>query len=329
MRSIQTILIVDDVPKNIQVLGSILMKENYQIAYSQNGREALEMIAKNRYDLVLLDIMMPELDGYEVCEQLRSNNKTKNLPIIFLTAKTDAESIKKGFQLGGNDFLTKPFNAEELLARVKTQLELNSKTQELIHLLAYKQITTKLHQVLEQLIISLDEDTKNETNVLNRLQAIGEQIELISKMSENKPFENVIDLIALIEPAISQIAHEIVFIKPEGAKSISIPIAKCFATIALQNLIKFSLQQTDNPANVQLSTEMDDIHILLKFNINKANNINSYAALQSITLNDLQNSDEPNLLFASLILNAYNGDISFDTQNQALLMTVKISLLHS
>ncbi len=118
------ILIVDDVPKNIQVLGSILSNEKYQIAAAVNGRHAVEMVNDVNPDLILLDIMMPELDGFEVCKILKASEKTKHIPVIFLTAKTAAEDIVKGFQIGAVDYLTKPFNSSELLARTHTHLEL-------------------------------------------------------------------------------------------------------------------------------------------------------------------------------------------------------------
>lgn len=117
------ILIVDDAPKNIQLLANILSKESYQLGYAQNGMQALEIVKKSSFDLILLDVMMPELDGFQVCHQLKSDANTKNIPVIFLTAKTDEESIIKGFESGGVDYLTKPFNSAELKIRVKTHLE--------------------------------------------------------------------------------------------------------------------------------------------------------------------------------------------------------------
>lgn len=125
------ILVVDDNPRNIQIVGNILKEQQYQIAFALEGAKAVELAAQQDFDLVLLDIMMPEMDGYEVCQLLRSDPKTKNLPIIFLTAKTDTNSIVRGFQLGANDYVTKPFNSAELMARVKTQLELHSKRKQL------------------------------------------------------------------------------------------------------------------------------------------------------------------------------------------------------
>lgn len=118
------ILIVDDVARNIQILGNILSSNGYQIAYAQNGRQALKITNTQNFDLILLDIMMPEMDGYEVCKHLKNSDITSSIPIIFLTAKADMESIVKGFETGGQDYITKPFNSAELIARVKTQIQL-------------------------------------------------------------------------------------------------------------------------------------------------------------------------------------------------------------
>ena len=118
------ILIVDDVPKNIQVAASILQNSGYQMAFAQDGQTALAQTETNRFDLVLLDIMMPGMDGFEVCRRIKENPVNREVPIVFLTAKNDSESIIKGFELGAVDYLTKPFNGAELQARVKTHLEL-------------------------------------------------------------------------------------------------------------------------------------------------------------------------------------------------------------
>lgn len=125
------ILIVDDIPKNIQLAANILQKEGYQMAFAQNGKSALSQINSNRFDLILLDVMMPDMDGFAVCEQIRKNSANKDIPLIFLTAKNLSESIVKGFELGAMDYVTKPFNGAELLARVKTHLELFRSREEL------------------------------------------------------------------------------------------------------------------------------------------------------------------------------------------------------
>ena len=118
------VLIVDDVPKNLQVLGSILSKEEVDIAIATNGKQALERVKQRKPDLILLDVMMPELDGFETCKILKSKQETKEIPVIFLTAKAETEDVVKGFTIGAIDYVTKPFNSTELLARVNTHLEL-------------------------------------------------------------------------------------------------------------------------------------------------------------------------------------------------------------
>ncbi len=118
------ILIVDDEPKNIQLLGSLLKENKYDVEFALNGEKALEWTTSKLFDLILLDIMMPEMDGYAVCEKLKSNQHTKHIPIIFLTAKTETEDIVKGFEVGGSDYITKPFKPPELLARLKMHVEM-------------------------------------------------------------------------------------------------------------------------------------------------------------------------------------------------------------
>lgn len=124
------ILLVDDSPENIATLGSSLTEYKRLVALS--GKKALSILESDKLpDLILLDIEMPEMDGFEVCRQIRLNEAYKNIPIIFLTGKTDPESKLKGFELGGQDFITKPFDKNELLARVKTHLELKFQKEQL------------------------------------------------------------------------------------------------------------------------------------------------------------------------------------------------------
>ncbi len=124
MENKQTILIVDDTKDNIDILINLL--NNYDVIPALDGNTALEIIEEENIDLILLDIMMPIMDGFEVCKILKKNPKTVNIPIIFLTAKSDNEDIKIGFELGAVDYITKPFNPSELISRVKTHLELKS-----------------------------------------------------------------------------------------------------------------------------------------------------------------------------------------------------------
>jgi signal transduction histidine kinase len=118
------ILIVDDVPKNIQVLGTLLNQMDCELAVAMNGQQALDTVARVKPDLILLDVMMPVMDGHEVCRRLKKADETKDIPVIFITAKTEIDDITTGFELGAVDYITKPFIGNELLARVKTHLSL-------------------------------------------------------------------------------------------------------------------------------------------------------------------------------------------------------------
>ena len=120
------ILIVDDSPKNIQVVAHLLADQAYDISYATSGLRALDMLQENRFDLVLLDVMMPGMSGYDVCRKIKRDNMAGDIPVIFLTAKTDEQSLLDGFEAGGQDYVTKPFTAAELLARIKTHLKLKA-----------------------------------------------------------------------------------------------------------------------------------------------------------------------------------------------------------
>ena len=132
------ILIVDDVPQNIKVAANILRDERYKLFFATSGSDALTKVQSQSFDLILLDVMMPDMDGFQVCEQLKQVLGLYDIPIIFLTAKTDTESVVKGFELGAVDYVTKPFNGAELLARVKTHLALQQAKRELQTLNATK-----------------------------------------------------------------------------------------------------------------------------------------------------------------------------------------------
>ncbi|MBN2635389.1 MAG: response regulator, partial [Prolixibacteraceae bacterium] len=126
-----TVLIVDDNSNNVKIIAITLRELNYKLVIATSGQSAIDMVDKTRPDLVLLDIMMPGMDGYETCEIIKSKKENENLPIIFLTALNDKSNIIRGFEVGGVDYITKPFNKEELISRVKTHLELKFTQDEL------------------------------------------------------------------------------------------------------------------------------------------------------------------------------------------------------
>src|SRR3981189_1824202 len=119
------ILIIDDAPANIQPLSSIRKERGYNINIATNGRQGLEVLERIRPDLILLDIMMPEMDGFETCQRIKASTAGRAIPIVFHTAKTEPRDMGRAFELGAVDYLAKPFNAHELLARVNTHLTLD------------------------------------------------------------------------------------------------------------------------------------------------------------------------------------------------------------
>ena len=118
---VSKILIVDDTPHNIDVLSATLADEHCELMAATSGARALELAVRGRPDLVLLDVMMPGMDGFEVCRRLKADPATADLPVIFVTARTD--DVSQGFAVGGSDYISKPINADEVRARVRYQLE--------------------------------------------------------------------------------------------------------------------------------------------------------------------------------------------------------------
>ena len=119
------ILLVEDAPANIQLLSATLKAKGYQISVATNGKQALEVLARVVPDLILLDIMMPEMDGFETCRRIKASEQWRQIPVIFLTARTEVSDLVQGFELGAVDYVAKPFNAHELLARVNTHLTID------------------------------------------------------------------------------------------------------------------------------------------------------------------------------------------------------------
>ena len=140
-----TILIVDDTETNIDILLELLNKK-YDIVVALDGKSALEVVSENKIDLILLDIMMPEMDGYKVCEILKEDEISRDIPIIFLTAKTDEESIERAYAAGGVDYVTKPFKPRELLARIDTHLKLKKLIDNLAYISSYDEMTGILNR---------------------------------------------------------------------------------------------------------------------------------------------------------------------------------------
>jgi two-component system sensor histidine kinase/response regulator len=132
--SIPKILVVDDQPINVQLLKRKLEREGIQVATAYTGQEALEIVKREQPDLILLDVMMPDMDGIEVCQRLQENEDTRSIPVIFITARSSKEGKLEGLGVGAVDYITKPIDLDETLARVQTQLRFVVINREMIEL---------------------------------------------------------------------------------------------------------------------------------------------------------------------------------------------------
>ena len=135
----KTILIIDDSEANVATLMALL-EDQYDLLVSLDGGEAIDLLAEEKVDLILLDILMPGMDGFDVCEKIKSNANTRDIPIIFITVKVDEDSIEQAYEMGGVDYITKPFRSREVLSRIKKELAL----QDMMHELAYLASTDPL-----------------------------------------------------------------------------------------------------------------------------------------------------------------------------------------
>jgi two-component system, sensor histidine kinase and response regulator len=188
------ILIVDDNLINIRIAAKILHDQQFNISFSLNGTDALKKANNIDFDLILLDIMMPDMDGFDVIKKLKSNSKTAPIPVIFLTAKSDPENVVTAFELGGADYVTKPFNGKELLSRVETHIRLRKSHNELAlanqKLLESNNTKDKMFSIISH-------------DLLGPLGNIKESFELIASGEVKMEYDNLIDFIKTGWSAIS------------------------------------------------------------------------------------------------------------------------------
>lgn len=194
------ILIVDDVPANILLLRAQLKSENHQIVTAENGVIAIEMVKKELPDLILLDIMMPEMDGYEVSKYLKNVPEYKNIPIIFLTALNNSESIIEGFLTGGSDLITKPFKKEELITKVNNQI-LRISLQRKIKFNA-KEIVKKLN-IQDANYKSLSDECQ--AYILNMMKIINILLESVTSSACEDLSTKLVKIDSMLESLISDI----------------------------------------------------------------------------------------------------------------------------
>ena len=167
MREEKTVLIIDDIDTNIHLLIE-LFDGKYDILASTDGKSALEILDEENIDIVLLDINMPDMDGFEVCKRIKENSKTKDIPVIFITASSNEESIEKAYEVGGVDYITKPFKAREVLSRINNHLLLSEKSKVLTHDLEENiTLLNQYKQVVDESLLVSKTDIKGNITYAN------------------------------------------------------------------------------------------------------------------------------------------------------------------
>lgn len=214
----KTILIVDDIPDNLRVLSATLSEQGYKVRCAKNGTMALKGAQVAAPDLILLDVKMPDISGYEVCQYLKAEARTREIPVIFMSALEDVLDKVKAFEVGGVDYITKPFQVEEVLARIKNHLALQAAKAEI------QQLNTKLEQRVEQRTTQLAATNyKLQQEILERQQAV-------QLLNESEARLEAIILNSLEEVVWSVAAQnpELIYINPAAQKVYGIPTTEFF-----------------------------------------------------------------------------------------------------
>ena len=293
------ILIVDDTPKNIQVLGKTLHEIGYNVSIATSGSQALDSVKKESPDLILLDIQMPEMDGFEVCKILQANPDTKEIPVIFLTAVIDSEKIVKGFEIGAVDYITKPFHTAELTMRVATHIEI-------------KQSREKIRKTNEQ---------------LKELNATKDKFFSIIAHDLKNPFNTLLGFSKLLfENAPNYTTDQI----QQYAQIMNHTAKQSYAL--LENLMQWAKSQTEKIKIIPRNSSMNELLSItipivngsaLKKNITIESNISTediVYADNSLTATILRN-----LLTNAIKFTHANGKITVSTQRKDIFLEVSIT----
>ncbi|WOH38099.1 hybrid sensor histidine kinase/response regulator [Thalassotalea fonticola] len=284
-----TILVVDDEPGNID-LASALLKDKYKVKAATNGKIALKIaLADPNIDLILLDIMMPEMDGYDVCKEIKNNDATKNIPVIFLTAKAEVADVTRGFTLGAVDYITKPLQPEILKARVNTHVTLhesqialenqvdtlieNAKLREDIEKLTHHDLKGPLGVILFELPKIADKAAARsiEESTNNVLSMINNTLDIFKIENGTYPLSpDMVDLNKLVDMAIKAVSSltakkNISFNVESAQRSTYMDAEELLCLSIFNNLIKNAVEASpDNEEiSITISEQKDEIEFKL------------------------------------------------------------------
>lgn len=311
------ILLVDDDTKNLQVAMSIL--KDYNVIYAQSGDKALELLEKNRFDLILLDVVMPTMDGYFVCSKIKENKKTKKIPVIFLTVKDDEKDIVKGFELGAVDYITKPFYSEVLLKRVEVHLKLASVMNEL------ELVNTNLNVLVKEQVSEIRQ--KDEIIVQqSKIGAMASIIDVIT-LQWKQPLDKIKLYLQSLDFKFTNIDE---FKSDEIFKKTLEEVNKL--DVVMDDFHKF-FNNRKNKENVNIKVSLDNVLFSLKDEMNRLNIDINIEGDNLLSLNIV--FDELKHIFSKLISKSIENfksnnlvqnkqiSINFEDSNQSIFIIYK------
>ncbi|MFP4362487.1 MAG: sensor histidine kinase [Spirochaetia bacterium] len=306
----QTLFIADDNPENLNVLSEILEEEGYETRASLSGEEMLSSIGIQKPDMIILDIHMPKMDGYEICKELKASEETKEIPVIFCSALTEPFNIVRGFELGAVDYITKPFRSQEVLARVKTHLELQNKQTELEKSLEYLKsaqkhlIQTEKMTSIGILLAGIAHEINNPVNyIINSLEGFRTDFTDIKKLldfctqtdiSEKAEYaENLRTLLNSIEyPVLIQEMEALLGGIYTGAKKVHeiVKSLKAFSLSGEEPKQVLSVESEIDRALLMLQPQVDENIKVVKTLTSPQEVMTQPGSLSQVALQILQNS---------------------------------------
>lgn len=261
-----SILIVDDNPYNLQVLGRLLKDNNYEIEFALNGEAALDWLSSRQFDLILLDINMPLMNGFEVCRRIRSNPLLNSTPVIFLSGESERDNILMGFELGAQDYITKPFDSRELLVRVRTHLVLKDSLEKLekLNRSLEEKVTDRTRQlntanenlkILNLKLFDLDRSKAEFLNLISHeirtpLNGIMGVLELLKESGSTDDIMELIDILNISTRRLERFALDALLITRLKTKQFEIRKERINLTLLLDEIL-VEIKETFQTENIR------------------------------------------------------------------------------
>ncbi|MFN8610845.1 MAG: hybrid sensor histidine kinase/response regulator [Vulcanimicrobiota bacterium] len=259
------LLLVEDEPANIQALTAILREQGYQISVATNGLQALKILTGVRPELILLDVEMPEMDGFETCRKLKQSPHSREIPVIFLTARSQTEDIVRGFELGAVDYVAKPFHAHELLARVKTHLTMDRLRRENERLVRTESELAR-HRSVAEMVAGVAHEINTPLSIINTASGLLKKwvdepaLAALAVTSEGKMLlDDLLDASNLISRNAAR-AHKLVqdFKKVSVHQITDIRESGNLLQILRETIHLFQVSSQGQPLEIELSTTLPD-----------------------------------------------------------------------